>query len=192
MKTCIGAFLVILAICPTALAKSAPATQCSTSVLTDSTPAAAAAAPADGWQFLLGEWDAVGEGRADDIPGWFSFAYDLDGHILTRRNHAEVPASNGRPAAVHDDLLIVYPGKDAGARKAMYFDNEGNVIQYKANVAPDGSAWVFENEPNGGPAFRLTIRKETPDRVMVMFDMAVSGKDFKTWVKGAAVRRKAK
>src|SRR5512141_2649683 len=87
-----------------------------------------------GWErfdFLMGEW--AGEGGGDPGQGQgqgsFSFAYDLDGRVIIRKNRTDFPASGGRPAARHEDLLIIYawPG---GHTRGIYFDNEGHVINY--------------------------------------------------------------
>lgn len=89
------------------------------------------------WKFLLGEWAA---GESSGVPGQaskgsFTLAPDLNGKILVRKNHAEYPPANGRPAIVHDDLMIIY--RAAGATRAFYSDNEGHVIQYRISFSAD-------------------------------------------------------
>ncbi len=57
--------------------------------------------PWDPFRFLIGDW--VGEGKEGQGSGYFSLTPDLQGKVLVRKNHAELPAANGRPAAAHDD-----------------------------------------------------------------------------------------
>ena len=84
--------------------------------------------PWEPFHFLIGEW--VGEGKEGQGTGHFSLAPDLGGKILVRRNHAELPAGNGRPAAVHEDLMVIYKSQDSKSAKAIYFDSEDHVINY--------------------------------------------------------------
>src|SRR5438067_1020480 len=71
----------------------------------------------EAWQFLMGDWVAD--------TGYFSLHPDLGGRVLVRKNHADVPAANGHPAATHDDLMVVYLDGESGAR-AEYWDSEGH------------------------------------------------------------------
>src|SRR5260370_40721078 len=59
--------------------------------------------PWDPFRFLIGDW--VGEGKEGQGSGYFSLTPDLQGKVLVRKNHAELPAANGRPAAVHANLM---------------------------------------------------------------------------------------
>src|ERR1700757_5144742 len=105
------------------------------------------------WKFLLGEWTA---GESSGAPGQaskggFTLAPDLGGQVLVRRNHAEYPASGGRPAIVHDDLMIIYhvpSGVGKFATKAFYDDNEGHAIHYNVNFSPDKKKVIFLSEPS--------------------------------------------
>src|SRR5271165_5700511 len=93
---------------------------------------AAAFADDDPWepfQYLVGDWVGEGGGRPGQGTGKFSFHWELQKHVLVRRNIAEFPAAAGRPAAVHEDLMVIHRG-DNGAIKAVYFDSEGHVIHY--------------------------------------------------------------
>src|SRR4051812_45877588 len=94
--------------------------------------------PADPWagcRFLLGEW--VGEGGSSGRgTGTFTFALDLQDKVMVRRNRAELPAGAGRPAAGHEDLMVVYLGVGSPS-KAVYFDSEGHVIHYNLSVSDD-------------------------------------------------------
>jgi hypothetical protein len=110
-----------------------------------------------GWDFLLGEWVSA---ESSGVPGnassgSFTLSPDLGGKILVRKNHAEYPPSNGRPAIVHDDLMIIY--HEGGAAKAFYTDSEGHVISYGINLSPDSKQLVFLSEKtSGSPQYRLT------------------------------------
>jgi hypothetical protein len=151
-------------------------------------------APADlwaDWRFLLGEWTA---GESGGVPGQaskgsFSLAPDLDGKILVRKNHAEYPPANGRPAVVHDDLMIIF--REAGVVKAFYSDNEGHVIRYNVSVSTDKKGVIFLGEKiPGAPQYRLTYEDIGPGVVKILFEVAPPGKPEFTKYVEAKVHRK--
>ncbi len=138
----------------------------------------------DGLAFLEGNWVAEPDGQGGS--GTFSFARDLDGRVIVRRNHAVVPARGERPGGVHDDLLVLWP-EGAGV-KAEYWDNEGHVIRYDVATSP-GRA-VFTSAAGPGPRFRLTYVERQPGVVDVTFEIAPPGKPdaFAAYLTGAARR----
>ena len=151
----------------------------------------------DDWQFLLGEWTA-GESSGAPGPaskGWFTLVPDLGGQILLRKNHAEYPPAGGRPAIVHDDLMIIYhvpSGVGRFATKAFYDDSEGHVIHYNVDFSPDKKRIVFLSEASpGAPEYRLTYELVEPGTVAVRFEIAPANKpgEFATYVQ-ATVHRK--
>src|SRR5439155_15133221 len=118
----------------------------------------------------------------------FSFAPDLDGKILVRRNFAEYPAKPGeKPGVRHEDLLVVYPY--GPSLHAMYFDNEGHVIHYAVTTAP-GQATFESDETQGAPRFKLVYEDQKEKGVGFTFSIAAAGKPYQTYLSGA-VRRKA-
>ncbi len=134
---------------------------------------AVAAKPADplaGLAFLDGNWVAEPDGQGGS--GAFSFARELDGRVVVRRNHAVVPARGERPGGVHDDLLVLWA--ENGAVKADYWDNEGHVIRYEVAASP-GRA-VFTSTAGPGPRFRLVYTEREPGLVDVTFEIAPPGK----------------
>jgi len=152
------------------------------------------AAPTDPWaacRFLLGEW--VGEGGPSGRgTGTFTFALDLQDKVMVRRNHAELPAGTGRPAAVHEDLMVIYPDEGGKAPKAIYFDSEGHVIHYAVSASEDQRVLTFVSDPQPtGPRFRLSYTKEGADAVAIKFEIAPPGKpdEFKTYLEGKARRK---
>ena len=149
------------------------------------------ASPLDGLRFLVGSWRGEGSGQPGTGNGRDAFRFDLDGRVLVRRSHAEYPPSAGRPAVVHDDLMVVYPAPDGRALEAVYFDNEGHVIRYEGAVSPDGRRAVFTSAARpGAPRFRLTYAAISPDLVDVTFEIAPPGapEAFKPYVSGRSRR----
>jgi hypothetical protein len=139
-------------------------------------------------RFLTGKW--VGEGSAETGQpgaGYCSFEPGLQGRVLVRKNHSEYPAAGGRPAIVHDDLMIIYPDEARRQLRAFYTDNEGNVIHYTVTAASDGKSAVFlgDAEP-GARRFRLTYTLAQADRMAVNFEMAPPDKpdEFKKFIEG--------
>jgi hypothetical protein len=141
--------------------------------------------------FLIGEW--IGEGK--EGQGQFSLAPDLQGKVLVRRNHAELPAADGRPAGVHDDLMVIYKSPDGKSAKAIYFDSEDHVINYSVTLSDDKETLTFiSGAAPGAPRFRLTYRKEAEDRVGIKFEIATPGKpeEFKMYLEGKARKKSGK
>jgi len=121
--------------------------------------------------WLIGDWTATGSGKPGQGSGGFSFHQDLQGHVLIRKSFSEYPATAGKPAYRHDDLMIVFPaGKDL---RAEYFDNEGHVIGYAISVSSDGNTITFVSEEAAtGPRFRLTYRKNSERTLTGTFEIA--------------------
>ncbi len=148
-----------------------------------STPAVAAAvavatpaSPLDAVSFLLGDWRGEGSGQPGSGSGVTSFKPELGGRVLVRRSRSGYPAAAGKPAVVHDDLMVIYPRPGGGGLEAVYFDNEGHVIEYTAEVFPDGRRVVFVSEAEPAtPTFRLTYARVAEDVVEVVFEIAPPG-----------------
>ncbi|MFB3828486.1 MAG: hypothetical protein ACE15B_17090 [Bryobacteraceae bacterium] len=156
--------------------------------------AAGAPQEADTWtavQSLAGEWAGEGTGAPGEATGGFTFAADLQQRVLVRRNWAEYPATREKPAFRHEDMMVVYRDPDKTVR-AMYFDNEGNVIRYRVQASADGKRIVFLSDAvPGAPRFRLTNALTAAGRMKITFEIAPPGKpeEFKTYIEAAARRR---
>jgi hypothetical protein len=151
--------------------------------------------PWDSYGFLVGEWTGEGSGEPGKGSGEFSFAWDLQKKVLVRRNRAEYPAGPGRPAISHEDLMVVYAKGSGGPLKAIYFDNEGHVINYTATVSDDKQTVTFLSDVAPGTAcFRLSYVKQGEDAVGIKFEIAPPGKPdaFKTYLEGNARRKPRK
>jgi hypothetical protein len=146
--------------------------------------------------FLIGEWVGEGGGSPGQGSGGFSFLPDQDGRILVRRNHADYPATKGKPAYSHTDLTIVYQESGETKLRAIYFDDEGHTIHYTVGhytVEPsaDGSSVQFLSDAAAPqPRYRLTYRQTGHDRVAIRFEIAPPGKPaaFSTYIDAMARR----
>jgi hypothetical protein len=146
----------------------------------------------DEWKFLIGEWIGEGGGGPGQGTGGFTFSLDLQKRILVRKNYADYPATNDRPAFRHDDLMIVYQETGKPTR-ADYFDNEGHVIHYTVEFAKDSTAVVFVSDPSTStPRFRMTNAKVGPDKLTIKFEIAPPGKPeaFSTYITASARRKR--
>jgi hypothetical protein len=154
--------------------------------------ASQAAAPAlsAAWTALLGDWKGEGGGEPGAGAGRESFRYDLDKHVITRRGTSDYPASAGRPATHHEDLTIIYPTSSGQSASAVYFDNEGHVVNYSASWSADDKKLVFVSTGDARePQYRLTYRMLGPERLAVSFEVAPPGGGaFKTYVTGVNTR----
>ena len=85
--------------------------------------------------------------------------------------------------------MIICPGATADKGRAMYFDNEGHVIEYDAEWSPDGNTLTFLSKPAAGPQFRLIYKKADPRSFTVSFEMAPPGQGaFKVHTSGKIKR----
>ena len=135
------------------------------------------------WQALIGEWK--GEDASGGKSGACGFHFSLADHVIVRTNHAVLTAG----AAPHDDLMIIYPGATEEKAKAVYFDNEGHVIEYDADWSADGNTLTMISKPAPGPRFRLIYKKTDATSFLVNFEMAPPGQAaFKTYTSGKIKR----
>lgn len=138
-------------------------------------------------QFLVGHWTGEGSGQPGAGTGGFSFLPDLQGRILVRKNFAEYPPADGKPAFRHDDLMVVYRDQSSQPLRAVYFDNEGHVIRYL--VKPGAGSAVFESESAAGePRYRLTYTDAGSGKLKLRFEIAPAGKPFSTYIDASAHR----
>ncbi len=133
------------------------------------------------WRFLLGQWTGEGggaPGRAD--AGGCSFAIELNGNVLVRRNWLQVRATSDHPAMRHEDVLYVYPHGEGW--RAMYFDSEGHVHSYRG--VADGRSATLESDPDmEGTRFRITYGSVAEKRT-IRFDICPRGGEFAEHVSG--------
>jgi len=124
--------------------------------------------------FLVGEWPGPGGGQPGVASGSAVFARGLQDRVIVRTSYAEYPATAGRPASRHDDLMIIYATPEGGVR-ADYYDNEGHVIRYVVQSPAPGRA-VFLSEPVGGqPSFRLSYALDAAGVLKGEFAIAPPG-----------------
>ena len=140
------------------------------------------------FRYLVGEW--VGDGSQGS--GNFSHQFELDEHILVRRNHADLPASQGRPAVKHDDLVIFYRPEPGKPMKAVFFDNEGHFIDYDVSVSSDKKVIMMTGAPSQNkPRFRFSYTKQGDGKVVTKFEIAPPGQPekFRTYLEGVCKRK---
>ncbi len=150
---------------------------------------------ADTWkvcQELVGTWSAGSDDKTGS--GRFTLREELGGKVLVRQNHADIPAARGRPAAKHDDLMVIYRGQAGKPVRAMYWDNEGHTITYTVSVADAGRTLEFVSDPvPQAPRFRLSYKwGDDRDTVRIIFAIAPPGQPerFRTYLEGTVRREK--
>jgi len=158
-------------------------------VLLFQAPPAPAQDPLVALKMLEGEWVGEGSGQPGEGSGGCTFRFELGGRTFVRRNWAEYPAAEGRPAFWHEDLLVGSPTPKG--LQAVYWDNEGHRIDY-AVTSPEPGVVVFLGEIQAGaPRFRLTYRTAGRDALTLRFEIAPPGQPeaFKGYLQ-AKLRRK--
>ena len=137
---------------------------------------------------LFGEWKGEGSGEPGQGAGGFTFKLDLDGKVLVRKAHTEYAATADKPAAHHDDLMVVY--LDSGSpSKAVYFDNEGHVLNYSITYSDKKIVFLTDKAANA-PIFRLSYTLLDPDTVDVTFEMSPDGLKYMMYAEGKCKRVK--
>jgi hypothetical protein len=146
----------------------------------------------DELQFLIGEWEGVGEGGPGAGKGVFSFAFDLQNKAIVRKNYAEYPPTANRPAVRHDDLIVIYLDRASNQIRANYFDSEGQQINYKVTPSSDHEAVTFLSESSASqPRYRLSYRKSQDGTLSGKFEIAPPGQSevFKTYLEWIARKK---
>lgn len=145
------------------------------------------------WNYYLGEWTGDGEGEPGEGSGGFRFDFDLQGHILVRKNFAEYLATEKMPAYRHDDLMIIYRDPEQGFR-ATYWDNEGHIIYYTAEFSQDKNILTFLGDiiPSA-PRFRFIYNKVNNNVLGIRFEIAPPGRpeEFAPYIEAKAQRKTA-
>jgi hypothetical protein len=142
----------------------------------------------DGLQALVGDWAGEGGGGPGQGGGGFSFQPDLKSAVYVRRNRADYPAQQGRPAYSHEDLMVVY--RDGGRVRAFYYDNEMHLIHYTVQVAGEQIVFLGDIEASA-PRFRFTYSKASAAQLKIKFEIAPPGKpdQFATYIEATAKRK---
>jgi hypothetical protein len=143
-------------------------------------------------EFLLGDWVGEGGGQPGQGAGEFSFHPGLQDRILVRKSYAAYPPTKDHPASQHEDLTVVYKESDSAPLRAIYFDNEGHVINYSINISPDRKTIEFVSDVlPSSPRFRLTYVKTGSDTLTLRFEIAAPGKpdSFSTYIEAKAKRK---
>jgi hypothetical protein len=143
----------------------------------------------DKWNWLTGVWVGEGEGQPGKGGGTFSFTPDLGNKILVRKSHSEYPATDNKPAVIHEDLMVIYQDFSGNASKAIYFDNEGHTINYSVAYA-DKSIVLTSDKIEHVPIFRLTYSLLGTGAVNTKFEMSRDGENFMTYIEGVSIKAK--
>ena len=122
---------------------------------------------------LKGEWVGVGTGKPGDGSGSFTFVPEMHGRIYVRRNHADYPPSEGRPAFRHEDFMTVY--REGDVVKADYVDNEDHVIRYIVKGTDQGIDFVSAADSKT-LRYRMRYVLDGNNKMKLRFDIAPPGK----------------
>lgn len=148
----------------------------------------------DSWarfQFLLGKWAGAGSGKAGEIvSGSTSFSFDLNKKIIIRKSRAEyAPDPGEKSGLVHEDMMVIYQQPGNSKFRAIYFDNEGNVINYAISFPAKQPSAIFESEASDKALrFRLAYDLDPNGALSIEFSVARPGGEFKIYTKGIVKR----
>lgn len=145
------------------------------------------------FQFLLGEWTGEGSGNPGQGNGNFTFSLDIQDHVLIRRNQSDYPETKTHTAFSHNDLMVIYQAIGQPVR-AIYFDNEDHIIQYKTKISESGKSIAFISDSlPARPRFQLTYTSLSDDSLLITFEIAPPDKpnDFSKYLEGRAHKTKS-
>lgn len=125
-------------------------------------------------QFLAGNWEA--EGKPGEATGHTEFTMDIQGHALVRHNHAEYPPAAGKPAYIHDDLMVVYREVKPVATKGAYFDAAGYYARYTITSSAPGQATFVSDVIPGFPRYRVSYSLLPDGRLSTTIEVSPAGK----------------
>jgi len=134
-------------------------------------PLTAQADPFASLRFLLGDWTAIDTPAGE--TGAFAFKLAVQDRVIVRTNEANYGSTPDRPAARHDDLLILY--SENGSLKADYFDSEGHVIRYAVHTPGPNTVVLTSEASPREPGYRLTYRVGTDGILNGSFEIAAAG-----------------
>lgn len=106
-----------------------------------------------------------------------------------RKSHSEYASKDNKSKVIHEDLTIIYPANEDSPIKAIYFDNEGHVINYTIAFLEKSIVFTSEKVANN-PIFRLTYTLLTKKLVNTKFEMSFDGEHFTTYVEGNSKKKK--
>ena len=147
--------------------------------------------PWDQLQFLIGSWSSPLSGEpGEGVKGASTFSYQLDQKIVVRNSRAEfAPAPGEKEGLVHEDLLIIFQQPGESGMRAIYFDNEGHIIQYKLSFPTGLAAVMFDSEATAtSPRARLVYEAAPDGMLRTEFLVAVPGGELISHVKGMLER----
>jgi len=141
------------------------------------------------YSWLLGEWQNDSKEKTNQAMVKFSFTYDLARKIIIRRSSSQYPEIGKKVDFLHEDLMIIYPDQAGKPDKAVYFDNEGHIINYKISFS--GRSVIFNNYDRGNnPAYRITYTQTDDGNIRWMTEMSRDSENYIPLEEGNAVRTK--
>ena len=142
----------------------------------------------DQWSWLIGEWIGEGSGKPGEGGGTFTFSFGLDKKVIIRKSHSEYPAKDQKPKVVHDDLMIIYLDNNSPTQ-AIYFDNEGHVINYRITYE-NKSIILVSTKTENTPIFRLSYSLLDNSTINTKFELSQDGEKFMTYIEGRSKKIK--
>jgi hypothetical protein len=143
----------------------------------------------DKWNWLIGEWKDNGSRQPAQASNTFTFTFDLDRKIIVRRTNSSQPDITGKYNFIHQDLMIIYPDQTGKPDKAIYFDNEGHIINYK--ISFEGKSIVFKNYDIGtSPVYRLTYTRIDNETISRKFELSRDKENFTTFEQETSIKLK--
>ncbi len=144
--------------------------------------------PFDKFNFLIGNWQGVETGLSGDGIGYRTYSYELGENYIMEKNQSTFPKSDKNPKGeVHKDIgMFSY---NSNKKELIYrsFNVEGftNIFVLDDSLSSE-TKFVFitreiENNPGNWKA-RVIIEKISDTEFKEFFDIAMDGKNFKSFL----------
>jgi hypothetical protein len=143
----------------------------------------------DKWNWLIGEWKDIVSRQSGNESITFSFVFDLDKKVIVRKSNRKYIDKTDGEKTIHQDLTIIYPDQSGKPDRAICFDNEGHIINYK--VTFEGKSVIFKNYDRGNsPVYRLTYIRTGDETISRKFEFSRDGENFTTYEEGNSIKIK--
>ena len=148
------------------------------------------------FQFLVGEWEGLGEGKSGVSKVEKDFRFIMNGQYLHLKTKAVFEPQEKNPKGeIHEDWGFFSYDRSRKRFVFRQFHIEGFINQYVLeSISDDGKTLVFdseefENAPPGWKA-RITYKILGKDTLEESFDLATPGKDLQCYILNTLRRKK--
>lgn len=138
---------------------------------------------------IIGTWRGEYDGHLGKGGGVIVASYDLNNAIILLKGRYEYPVTEKRPALTHNNLMVIYQNADKKINKAMYFDDDGQAIQFTATQTD--STIIFNSDKSAAsPFYKIVYTYIDKNTLDIKMEKSKDGITFSTYMQSKSQRRK--